>query len=191
MLWGGLNICGDKTRWNHVPEDVPISRLTQGVDLDLRGILVLEDPVEADEDVCRLALRALALEAKLLRKTECLLLAEALLEVNGGRDDGARVLRGNLLNVHATLGRRHEHGATDATVVQDRDVILVGRIPTFREHDLERNAYGTRVNLALSQVRETYGVADAATSTSLLRDQLRTNHLASVVLGLFRTTRKH
>ena len=39
-------------------------------------------------------------------------------------------------------------------------------------------------------MNETYSVADAACSTSLLGDELRAEHLAGVVLGLFRAARR-
>ena len=110
--------------------------LTHGVDLNLSRILVLEDLVEVDEDVGSLGLSTLSLEAKLLRNTESLLLAQALLEVNRRGDDSVGILGGNLLDVHTTLRRCNEYWTTDSTVVEDSDVVLVSSIAAFSEHDL-------------------------------------------------------
>ena len=91
--------------------------LTQRVDLDLGCILVLEDLVKVNEDVRRLGFRALSLETKLLRDAQSLLFAETLLKVDGRGDNGFRVLRGDLLNVHATLGGGDQYRSADTTVI--------------------------------------------------------------------------
>lgn len=113
-----------------------VSSLTEGVDLDLCRVLLLVDLVKVNEDVSSLGLRALALKAEFFRNPEGLLLAETLLEVDGGSDDSRRVLRSNLFDVHTTLGRRDEHRTTKTTIVEDSNVIFVLRVATLSEHNL-------------------------------------------------------
>ena len=110
--------------------------LAQRIDFNLGRILVLVHLVEVDEDIGSLGLSTLSLEAKLLRNTESLLLAQALLEVNRRGDDSIGILGGNLLDVHTTLRRCNEYWTTDSTVVEDSDVVLVSGIAAFSEHDL-------------------------------------------------------
>lgn len=40
--------------------------------------------------------------------------------------------------LHASLARRDERGSSDSTVVEDRDVVLVGGVSSLSEHDLAR-----------------------------------------------------
>ena len=120
----------------HIPKDMAVRGLSERVDLDLSGILVLEDPVEIDEDVGSFGLSSFGLKSKLLRDGKGLLLAQTLLKVDGSGDNGVGVFGGDLLNVHTTLGRCNEHGSTDTAVVEDGDVVFVSRISAFRKHDL-------------------------------------------------------
>lgn len=163
-----------------------IGGLAHRVDLNLGRILVLEDLVQPDEDIRGLTLSTLGLEAQLLRKVKGLGLAQAVLEVNGSGDDGLGVLSGNLLDVHAALGGRHQYGPTDVAVVQDSDIVLVRGITALCQHDL---IVGSRVRpLPTDKYVQgvSYSIADTTGSTCLLRDELRSDHLARIVLGLLR-----
>ena len=127
-----LRLPGEK----NIPKNVAVGSLAHRVDLNLGRVLVLEDLVKVDEDISRFALRTLALETKLLRKGKRLLLAETLLKVDGGGDDGTGVFRGDFLDVHTALRGGNKDGATDPTVVQYRDVVLVRGIAALGEHNL-------------------------------------------------------
>lgn len=122
----------------YTPKNVAISGLSKGVDLDLGRVLVLEDLVQTDEDIRRLVLGALSLKAQLLRKSDSGVLVETLLEVDGGGDNRTRVLRGDFLDVHTTLSGRDQHRSTNVAIVQDGNIVLVGRVPTLGQHDLVR-----------------------------------------------------
>ena len=162
-----------------------IRRLAQRVDLNLRRVLVLEDLVQANEDICCLALRTLALETELLRKVKGLGFTETLLEVDRGGDDGIWVLRSDLLDVHATLCGRNQDRAANTTVIKHRNIVLVRRVPTLGQHHLSEERASDGTNRRTYEY--SYRVADASGSTSLLGNELRTNHLACIVLGLLGT----
>lgn len=115
-----------------------ISSLCHGIDFDLSGILLLEDLVQVNENVCCLVLGSFALEAQLLCNSEGILFTQSLFKVYGSSDDGIGVLCGHLLNVHPSLGRGDQHWTTCCTVIEHGNVIFVGRIPSLRKHDLRR-----------------------------------------------------
>lgn len=152
-----------ETEFSVHAKDTAFSSLAKRVDLNLRRVLLLVDPVEVNEDVSSLRLSTLALEAELLRDVKSFLLAEALLEVDGGGDDGRWIFRGDLLDVHTTLCRRDKNGSSDTTIVENSNVVFVLGVAALGKHN---------------------SVADAAVSTGLLGDQLSTEHLASKLLRL-------
>lgn len=78
-------------------EDVSALDLGERVDLNLCGILLLEELVELDEDVGRLLL-VLSLETELLGRLDGELLGKSVVKVDGDGDDGRRVVAGNILN---------------------------------------------------------------------------------------------
>lgn len=131
-----MNICIVTEKRRDTPENMSIGSLGERVDLNLGGILVLEDPVQVDENIGGFALRRLVLEAQLLGDTQCRGLVKSLLEIDWGGDDGVRVLGSNLFNVHSALRRRNNNGATSTTIVQDSNVVFMRGIPTLCKHDL-------------------------------------------------------
>ena len=128
-----------------------------GVDLDLGGVLLLEELVQLDEDVSRSLLLGGAREANLLGDLKRGILGETFLEVDLGGHDRVGVLLGNLLNRGTALVRRDDHRKLRNAVVEDSNVVLVRGSTGLGDH---------------------HAVAQTATSTSLLRDELGANHLA-------------
>jgi hypothetical protein len=118
-----------------IPKDSAVLRLRHRIDLDLRRVLVLEDLVQVDEDLRGLILSA-GLEAELFRNADGGGVVKALLEGDGRSDDRVRVLRGDLLDVHAALRGGNEDGAVRGTVVEHGNIVLVAGVTAFGKHDL-------------------------------------------------------
>ena len=85
-------------------EHIPTLDLRQRVDLDLGGVLLLEELVQLDEDVGGLV-DVGGLEAELLGRLGGELVREAVLEVDGDGDDGGRVVTGNVLDAADDRGQ--------------------------------------------------------------------------------------
>lgn len=146
------------------------------------GILVLEDSVQVDEDVGGLGLSLLVLETELLRDTESLFLGKAVLEADGGGDDSFWGFRSDLLDVHTSLVGSNKDDTVTRTVVQDSHVVFMRRVASLGQHDLQKSGVNRVYVRRMS--KGTHGIADTATSTSLLGDKVRANHLASDLLCL-------
>jgi hypothetical protein len=114
---------------------VPVTCLSQRIDLNLGSVLVLENLVQIDEYIRRLLCR-LTLETQLGSNVQSFLFAQPRRKVDGCRDDRLRVLRGDLFDVHASLRGCYEDGTLGGSIVQDRDVVFVHRIPALGKHDL-------------------------------------------------------
>lgn len=85
-------------------QNVTTFDLSERVDLDLCRVLLLEELVKLDEDIGSLLL-CVGLEFELLGDLESLVLRETGFEVNRGRDDGRRVVTGNILDAGMTKSR--------------------------------------------------------------------------------------
>lgn len=144
------------------PEDLTIAKLSKGVDLNLRSVLLPENSVQLSKDLGSVLLCAL-LEAKLLGELNGLLMRDTLVKVEGGGDDRVGRLVRHVLDVHTALATRHEHRRPTRAVVEHRGVIFFLRRHAFGEHD---------------------GVADTACGTGLFGDELVAEHLRRVVFGL-------
>lgn len=141
-----------------------VGGLRQRVDLDLGGVLLEEDLVQLLDGVLGL-LNALLAEAELGGDVQGDVVGDTSVDVDVGGVDRVGVLLGNTLDVHTTLRRGHNDGALGGTVHQDSQVELAAG------------------ELALANVD---GVAETASSASLLGDELVTNHLFGEHLGLGR-----
>lgn len=162
---------------------MPISGLRHRVDLNLSSVLLLEDSIQIDKDIRCLSLGLFVLEAQLLRDAQSLFFGQARVEVNGGGDDGRRVLGGDFLDVHAALGGGDEDDTFGGTVIEDGDVVFVCRVAALGEHDLANDG----VSLGSGEGdRKAYRIADTTSCTSLLGDEVGTEHFGGIVFGLFR-----
>lgn len=146
-------------------EDLVVGGLGERVDLELSGILLHEDTVEVLDGGLGI-LDALLREAKVGGDGAGNLVGDTGVDVDLGGEDSLGVLLGDGLNVHTTLGRSDNDGALGSTVHEDGKV-----------------EFATS-ELALDNV---YGVARAASSTSLLGDELVSDHLVGEHLGFGRT----
>lgn len=151
----------------HLPENLTVAQLSQGVDFNLGRVLLLEDGVQLGKDVGGVLLGVL-FESKLLGELQSLRRADTVVKVQGSGDDGIGSLLGNVLNVHTTLAGGDEHGTTGGSVVEDSRVILFLRGHSLSEHD---------------------GVTDSAGGTGLLGDEFVAKHLFGVLLGLSGTVK--
>lgn len=145
-------------------EDLVVGGLGQGVDLDLSGVLVHENLVQVLDGGLGV-LDALLGEAEVGRDGAGNLVGDTGVDVDGGGDDRIGALLGDGLNVHTTLGRGDDDGALGATVHEDGEVELAAG------------------ELALANVD---GVAETASGTGLLGDELVADHLLGKDLGLGR-----
>lgn len=152
----------------HLPENLAVAQLSQGVDLNLGRVLLLENGVQLAKDVGSVLLGVL-LESKLLRELQSLRVADTVVKVQGSGDDGIGSLLGNVFNVHTALAGGDEHGPACGSVVEDSGVILFLRGHSLGEHD---------------------GVTDSAGGTSLFGDELVPKHLLGVLLGLSGTVKQ-
>lgn len=151
----------------HLPENLTVAQLRQGVDFNLGRVLLLEDGVQLGKDVGSVLLGVL-FESKLLGELQSLRRADTVVKVQGSGDDGIGSLLGNVLNVHTTLAGGDEHGTTGGSVVEDSRVVLFLRGHSLGEHD---------------------GVTDSAGGTGLLGDEFVAKHLFGVLLGLSGTVK--
>lgn len=151
----------------HLPENLTVAQLRQGVDFNLGRVLLLEDGVQLGKDVGSVLLGVL-FESKLLGELQSLRRADTVVKVQGSGDDGIGSLLGNVLNVHTTLAGGDEHGTTGGSVVEDSRVVLFLGGHSLGEHD---------------------GVTDSAGGTGLLGDEFVAKHLFGVLLGLSGTVK--
>lgn len=146
-------------------QDLVIGGLRQRVDLELSGILLHEDTVKVLDGGLGL-LDALLGETKVGGDGAGDLVGDTNVNINGSGEDGIGVLLGDGLDIHTTLGRGDDDGATGSTVQEDSEVEL------------------TASELALTDVDRVTG---ATSGTSLLGDELLADHLVGEHLGLGRT----
>lgn len=151
----------------HLPENLTVAQLSQGVDFNLGRVLLLEDGVQLGKDVGSVLLGVL-FESKLLGELQSLRRADTVVKIQRSGDDGIGSLLGNVLNVHTTLAGGDEHGTTGGSVVEDSCVVLFLRGHSLGEHD---------------------GVTDSAGGTGLLGDEFVAKHLFGVLLGLSGTVK--
>ena len=114
------------------PENGAVGGLGKRVDLNLRCVLFLENPIQVNEDVRRLLRRFLRRKSELLGNTDGRLFGEAGCKRYGRGDDGVRVLRGDIFNVHPALVRRYEDDTLRRTVVENGNIVLVRRLAELR-----------------------------------------------------------
>ena len=146
---------------------MPVGGLSHRVDLDLGSILVLEDLVQVDEYVRCFIPSTIPLEAQFLSHTQSGLLAQSGVKVDGGGDNRTGVFSCNFFDVHTTLVGCDKNDTLGNTVVEYGDVVFMGRVAAFCEHDC---------------------VAYPSSCTGLLGDELVANHLAGVFFSLLGTT---
>lgn len=146
----------------HSPKHLSVRELGEGVDLDLSRVLLLEDLVQLVEHIGSVVLGAL-LESELLGERFGVGMADSVLKVKSGGDDSLGGVVSDILNVHTSLVGGDEDGGTSCSVVEDGSVVLLLRGHSLGEHD---------------------GVADSTGGTSLLGDELVTEHLRGKVLCL-------
>jgi len=143
-------------------QNLVVRGLSEGVDLDLGGILLEEDLVQLLDGVLSI-LNALLAEAEANGDVVGDLISDTDVDIDVGGGNGIGVLLGNALNVNATLRRGNNDWSLRSTVHEDSEVELATS------------------ELALADVD---GAAETASSASLLGDQLVTDHLLSEHLGL-------
>jgi len=138
-----------------------IRRLRQRIDLDLRRVLVHEDPVQLLNRVLGV-LDALLREAQLRRDIPRDIVRHALVDIDLRRDDGVRAFFGDGLDVHASLRRGDDDGALRLSVHHNGEVEFPPR------------------KLPLADV---HGVADPSRRACLLGHELVPDHLVGEHLG--------
>lgn len=69
-------------------------------------------------------------------KSNVLFRVQTLLKIDWVGDDGIWLVAGDVLDVHSTPGGGDESWAAETSVVQDGEVVLVGRLNPSGEHDL-------------------------------------------------------
>jgi hypothetical protein len=83
-------------------------------------------------------LRCPVFETQPTSKAQSLRFADAFLEINGNSDNGIRILGCNFFYVHPSLGRRDQYRPLGDTIIEDGNIVLMGRITTLCEHDLQK-----------------------------------------------------
>ncbi|SRR6266702_1653482 len=93
------------------PENGAVSGLSKGVNLDLCCVFLLEDLVKVDKDVSRFVRRPFRRKSELLGHVEGCAFGEPGRKWYRRSDDGVRVLRRDLFNIHSALVRRNKDDA--------------------------------------------------------------------------------
>ena len=143
-------------------QDLMIRRLGQGVDFNLRGVLVHEKLVQVLDGGLGIFNDARR-EAQLRGNVAGQFVSDADLDVHGSRDDGFGVLLGHALNVHTALRRADNHGGLSGAVHEHGEVEFTSGVFPLADVD---------------------GAAETATGACLLGDELVADHLVGEFLDI-------